>query len=255
MQNECARNENDERDATSDSPPISISVIIPCWKDLPRLRALLLALSALRGVSEVIVANVSCGDEARALTAEFGAKLVSCEQPNRGKQMNAGAAAANGEMLLFHHADSELTQAHIDSLTAVFSKDRDVIGGAFYRKFDGRHSHLRWLESVTRLLSRCGGTLYGDQSIFVRSAHFEKLGGYAEIPLMEDCEFSRRLRRSGKVKLLDPPIFSSPRRHEQQGAWKTSLQNGAMILLFKLGVSPVKLHRWYYRQKRSQAAR
>ncbi len=226
---------------------LKLSVIIPCWNDVAALKTLLPALRHLSGISEVIVADASRIAECREVVERFNAKMVECSTPNRGAQMNAGAAGAIGDILLFHHADSVLNQAHVDSIFHAFGENPDFAGGAFYRKFDARHPYLRWLEFWARLLTRRGGTLYGDQSMFVRRDHFETLHGFAEIPLMEDVEFSRRLRRSGKVIILDPPIYSSPRRHVKNGAWKMTLQNGLFILLFKLGASPQKLHGWYYR--------
>jgi GT2 family glycosyltransferase len=112
-----------------------------------------------------------------------------------------------------------------------------------------------WLESVARFLTRHGGTLYGDQSIFVRRDVFMDLGGFAKIPLMEDVEFSRRLRAAGKVTVLDPPVRSSARRHRRKGAWRTSIQNGLFIVLYHLGVSPHRLHRWYYSAAKNRPAR
>ena len=118
--------------------------------------------------------------------------------------------------------------------------------GAFHRKFDERHPHCRWIEPIERWRNRHVGALFGDQSIFVRRTHFEKLGGFADIPLMEDIEFSTRLRRSGPITLLDPPIATSTRKHQVQGAWRTTLTNAALILFYKLGVPPARLHAWYY---------
>jgi hypothetical protein len=132
--------------------------------------------------------------------------------------------------------------------------DPQIVGGAFFRKFDGRHPRLMWLESIARFLTRHGGTLYGDQSIFVRREVFEKLGGFARIPLMEDVEFSRRLRTAGKIAVLDPPVASSGRRHLRKGAWRTTIQNGLFIVLYNLGVSPHRLHRWYYGERAGQPA-
>jgi GT2 family glycosyltransferase len=97
--------------------------------------------------------------------------------------------------------------------------------------------------------SRRGGTLYGDQSIFVRREVFLQLGGFAKIPLMEDVEFSRRLRAAGKIALLDPPTQTSARRHAGRGAWRTSVQNALFIVLYRFGVAPERLHRWYYRDR------
>jgi GT2 family glycosyltransferase len=90
--------------------------------------------------------------------------------------------------------------------------------------------------------------LYGDQSIFVRRDQYNALGGFPPIPLMEDVEFSRRLRRAGKIALLEPPLVTSARRHATQGSWRTSVRNGTLLLLHRIGVSPYRLHRWYYRE-------
>lgn len=161
--------------------------------------------------------------------------------------MNAGAAKAAGDVLLFQHADTELTAAHVNAIGMAL-QDPAVRGGAFYRKFDDRHPRLMWLESFARFLSRNGGTLFGDQSVFVRRETFLHLGGFAEIPLMEDVEFSRRLRAAGRVVVLDPPVRTSARRHANEGAWRKTIQNGLFLLLFNLGVPAERLHRWYYRQ-------
>lgn len=104
-------------------------------------------------------------------------------------------------------------------------------------------------------MTRHGGTLYGDQTIFVRRETFLTLGGFAKIPLMEDIEFSRRLRGAGQIAVLDPPVRSSARRHLRKGAWRTSLQNGLFIALYRLGVSPHRLHRWYYRSAEKKPRR
>jgi uncharacterized protein len=225
----------------------TLSVIVPCWNDTAALRESLAAMHALRGIDEIIVADASDSPHSRELAASLGARVAGCAEPNRGRQMNSGAALARGDVLLFHHADSVLTQEHVDSIRRAMG-DAAIVGGAFHRKFDDRHPALRWLEPVARQLSEMGGTLYGDQSIFIRRDHFARLGGYADIPLMEDVEFSKRLRRSGRVIVLDPPMYSSPRRHELHGAWTISMLNGLMLALYRLGVSPHRLHRWYYRR-------
>ena len=130
---------------------------------------------------------------------------------------------------------------------AALSTRAEIVGGAFYRHFDKRHPHCRWLEPLERFHNRTFGALFGDQSLFVRRAHFAgKLGGFADIALMEDIEFSKRLRRSGALALLDPPIATSPRKHTARGPWKTTITNATLILLYQLGVSPARLHAWYY---------
>jgi len=194
---------------------------------------------------EIIVVDVD-GDPASAkLAGKLGLRFAAFSSPNRGEQMNHGASLATGDVLVFQHADTEFSEAHVRAIRMAL-QDPAIVGGAFYRKFDNRHPRLIWLEKIARRLSRNGGTLFGDQSIFVRREIFRKLGGFASIPLMEDVEFSPRLRRAGEIALLDPPLRSSARHHERKGAWRKSIQNGAFLLLYKVGVSPRTLHRWYY---------
>jgi glycosyltransferase involved in cell wall biosynthesis len=195
-------------------------------------------------LKEVIIAGVSA---APVPVAEGRIKVCLAERPGRGRQMNLGAETASGDVLLFHHVDSQLTEEHLRALRRIMSQP-EVAGGAFYRKFDQRHPHLRWLEAIERWHSRAFGTLYGDQSIFVRRVHFLQLGGFATLPLMEDVEFSRRLRRSGRIVLLDPPMSSSPARQIEQGAWRTTGRNMLFLLLFRCGVPADFLHAWYYRR-------
>ena len=229
---------------------LRISVVVPSWRDAENLAVLLPELARREGIAETIVVDASGDGEAERIALESGATFVASSVPNRGEQMNLGAAAANGDVIVFLHSDTKLENAHLAAIQSALTDSR-VIGGAFFRKFDGRHPRLMWLESVARFLTRQGGTLYGDQSIFVRRNVFLKLGGFAKIPLMEDVEFSRRLRSAGKIAVLDPPVQSSARRHLRKGAWRTSIQNGLFIVLYNLGVSPHTLHRWYYSSAKS----
>ncbi len=244
----------------ADSAPAMLSVIIPCWNDLNALAAQLDTLGAAsreldcEGLAlEVIVADASRTPGCRELAAGRGALAVSCDEPNRGRQLNAGARVASGDALLFQHVDTALTVAHLRALVAALEADPTLAGGAFHRRFDARHPRLRWLEPVARLWASLGpGLFYGDQSIFVRRSAFDALGGFADFPLMEDLDFARRLkafarRESLRVALLDPPIATSARRHQQRGAWRASIENGLFIALYHLGVPPRTLHRWYYR--------
>lgn len=225
----------------------SLSIVVPSWRDADNLAVLLPKLALLEPpVREIIVVDASDDNRTKAIVGDSGATYLLASAPNRGAQMNLGGRAAEGDVLLFQHADTEFTSDHASAIVNALT-DPKIIGGAFYRKFDGRHPRLMWLEQVARFLTRRGGTLYGDQSVFVRRKVFLQLDGFAQIPLMEDMEFSRRLRAAGPVVILDPPVQTSPRRHARCGSWRTSIQNGLFIVLFRLGVSPHTLHRWYYR--------
>ncbi len=227
---------------------LTISVIVPSWRDADNLAVLLPKVARFAHVRETIVVDVSGDKQTAQIAREVGATLMRCATPNRGAQMNLGATVAIGDVLLFQHADSLVTEEHVAAIVSAL-RDAEIIAGAFYRKFDQRHPKLMWLESVARYLTRRGGTLYGDQSLFVRRQTFRELDGFAEIPLMEDVEFSRRLRAAGKIAVLDPPVQTSARRHARRGAWRTSIQNGLFIVLYKFGASPERLHRWYYRDR------
>jgi GT2 family glycosyltransferase len=226
------------------SGEISISLIIPCWHDVEIALELGREWSRNALVREVIIAGVS--RHAPSSLEEGKLKFCSADRPGRGLQFNLGAREASGDVLLFHHVDSQLSEAHLVSLRQAM-RDPKYVGGAFYRKFDERHPHLQWAEPIERWHSRTFGTLYGDQSIFVRRRDFIRLGGFAPVPLMEDVELSRRLRRAGPVVLLDPPMSTSPARQIAHGAWRTTGRNLLFLFLFQLGVSPYLLHSWYYR--------
>ena len=233
---------------------LRISVVVPAWREAENLATLLPALSRLDRVAETIVVDASGASESEQIILSCGATFIAAPAPNRGEQMNLGAEAASGDVIVFQHSDTDLEDAHLAAIETALS-DPQIIGGAFYRKFDERHPRLMWLEAVARFLTRHGGALYGDQTIFVRRDVFTALHGFAKIPLMEDVEFSRRLRAAGKIAVLDPPVQSSARHHLRKGAWRTSLQNGLFIVLYRLGVSPHRLHRWYYRSATNSATR
>ena len=225
----------------------TISIIVPCWRDDAVPHGLAARWLEHDAVREVLIASAN---EAAGSGTNNGLRVISCARPGRGNQMNEAALAAAGDILLFQHADTELTQAHFDSLLLAM-EDPALAGGAFRRQFDERHPHLRWIEPWEALRCRHWGPLFGDQSIFVRRTVFEELGGFADIPLMEDVEFSCRLRRHGRMAVLRPAIRSSPRKHLQQGSWRTTILNGLMLLMYVSGASPERLHARYYRQQSS----
>ena len=227
-------------------------MIVPVWEDdelvvklINDLRELAVEWTRPELIEWIIVA-VRPADAVRNLDRSGAIRLVECDQPSRGRQQNLGASVARGDLLCFHHADSELRPEHVAALVRV-ARDDSVVGGAFHRRF--HPPRMLWREPIVRGINRLGGPLFGDQSLFVKAAVFQKMGRFADIPLMEDLEFSRRLRRLGRVELLDPPLWSPPRR---KGTWRTAIRNSALMVLFCLGVSPERLHRWYYHGSRNR---
>jgi rSAM/selenodomain-associated transferase 2/rSAM/selenodomain-associated transferase 1 len=228
--------------ATSRRAQRGVSVIVPTLNEarhLPRT----LKLAAAGEPTEIIVADGGSRDDTIRIARDHGAAVVN-GPANRARQMNAGAAAARGETLLFLHADTQLPQNYRDALLASLHRP-NVVGGAFrFRLADPFPG--RWLiENATNLRARIWRMPYGDQALFVRRWAFEMLGGFPELPIMEDFELVRRLGRLGCIELLDDPALTSGRRWQRLGVLRTTLINQLVILGFHCGVAPGKLASFY----------
>jgi glycosyltransferase involved in cell wall biosynthesis len=228
-----------------------IALVVPVWGDDTLLVEQVNRLPVHPESAEWIVAAVEPSKTLRGLERSGKIRLAVCDKPSRGAQMNAGASIARSTWLCFHHADSRLEPEHIAAL-AEAAKTEEVIGGAFHRRFDNQSFWMKRWEKLLRSIISAAGPLFGDQSIFVKVDVFRQMGGFADIPLMEDIEFSRRLRRTGRITLLDPPVWSSPRRFRRLGNSGTLLLNTLFIVLFYLGIGPCTLHRWYYSERFAQ---
>jgi rSAM/selenodomain-associated transferase 2 len=159
--------------------------------------------------------------------------------------MNAGAAAAAGEVFLFLHADTRLPAGALEDIRAALAGAR-AVGGRFDVRLDSPRPIYRAVEALMNLRSRWTGIWTGDQAIFVRRTEFERLKGYADIPLMEDVEFSRRLRRTGRRVCLHSRVLASARKWEREGPLRTIVLMWALRFLYMIGASPARLHRLYY---------
>ncbi len=229
-------------DLLADPTLPTITLVVPCWRDGGLVRRL---AGRELGARELIVV-VAVPEEGLVGELErMGTRVVVAREPNRGRQLAIGAGAAVGDVVVFHHADSELDAEQVAAVARAMV-DPGIVGGAFHRKFDARHPMFRWIEPLERWRAEHFGALFGDQSLFVRRTHYTAMGGFRDLALMEDVDFSRRLRRSGRIVLLDPPMTTSDRAHRSGGAWRTSLRNGLFLFLYHLGVSPKRLHGWYY---------
>ena len=156
--------------------------------------------------------------------------------------MNAGAAIATGDVLLFLHADTLLDASACEAINPV-CRDRRVAGGTFRLRFSDDHFLLRVYAGFTRFRSLLFH--YGDQGIFVRRDIFHALGGFAEMPLMEDVDFLRRLSSVGRIALCPCPVTTSARRFLEHGIVRQQLLNAALVLLFRAGAPVEMLARWY----------
>lgn len=170
--------------------------------------------------------------------------VTRVSRPWRSRQMNVGAAVATGKNLLFLHADTLLPVNFVTDI------DRALRGncqaGAFRHKFDSNRFVYRVMSCFVNIRTRLGNRPLGDQAIFVRRSFFNQIGGYKEIPIMEDVEIVRRIRRSGgRLAILDTSIRTSCRRLESEGIAKRVCQNCLMTVMYSVGVSPEKLVKYY----------
>jgi hypothetical protein len=123
-----------------------------------------------------------------------------------------------------------------------------VVAGAFRLAIDSRAAGIRFIERMTDLRSRYLQLPYGDQALFMKKSVFEAIGGFADLPIMEDFVLMRRLRRKGKIVILPAAVITSPRRWQHFGILKTWLVNQMIVIAFYLGISPERLARWYRRE-------
>jgi GT2 family glycosyltransferase len=158
--------------------------------------------------------------------------------------MNAGAALARGEILLFLHCDTWLPEGAL-ALIAGALRDPAVVGGGFLHRFDRAGWFSRFISWSANTRTRLWRTFFGDQAIFVRRSVFERIGGYADLPLFEDWELCTRLKREGRMALLRAPVRTSARRIEAWGKWKCFKLWWGLSLLYALGVPARRLARLY----------
>ena len=223
-----------------------VSVVVPVLRDTDQLARLLEALGP-GPTFEVIVANGDQDDASLSVVADrFPTVRWSHGAPGRATQMNAGARLAAGRWLLFLHADARLDTAWKEEMQRIDRESDESVGGAFAFRLRHPGAMARALEYGVALRVRWCGLPYGDQGIFVRRDRFEALGGYAQLPIMEDVDLVRRLRREGRMVWSPVPIVVSARRWERDGWLRRSVLNMVLVGLFYLGVSPGWLARRYY---------
>lgn len=219
-----------------------ISVIIPALNEEPYLGRTLQALQQGAGVQVIVVDGGSADDTVRQ--AESAGVRVMAAAGGRASQLNAGAQAAQGEILFFLHADT-LAPPGFDRAMRAALQDPRVAAGAFRLGIRGASPGLRLVEHLANWRSRWLGLPYGDQGLFVRADLFREMGGFPELPIMEDYVMVRRLGRRGRLVILPLAVATSGRRWQSLGIWRTTLINQMMILGYSLGVDPAVLARWY----------
>ena len=221
----------------------TISVIIPTLNEADGIDAALDPLFGSSPVAEVIVVDGGSTDGTPDKALAHGAKILAAAG-GRAQQMNAGAAVATGNILLFLHADTRLP-AGFQQLVRQGLGFPGVVGGAFQFHLDGDAGVFHFLERLTNWRARRLQMPYGDQALFMRTQTFKSLGGFPEMPIMEDFELVRRLKHRGLIRILPASATTSARRWKKRGIIKTTILNQIVIAGYYLGVSPQTLARWY----------
>lgn len=221
-----------------------VSVVVPVLDEARALPAALDRLAALPGCYEVLVADGGSSDGTPELARDHPLRPSVIAAPRgRAAQMNAAAAHACGEILVFLHADTALPASAYGSLSAAL-RDPGLLGGDFALRFDGHDGFSRVL-GAWRAAERCLGVYYGDSAIWLRRSAFASLGGYRELAIMEDYELVRRLERRGRTACLPGPVVTSSRRWRAFGIPRTVASWVLIRGLFVAGVPARRLAALY----------
>lgn len=211
------------------------SVIIPVYNEERMLVRHGTYFQTLAQAAELIFVDGGSVDKTVTLASRLGRVIKA--RKNRAAQMNAGARAAVGDILLFLHADSIIPSARLEEITQAVEK-RQLAGGCLTQVLDDPGLLFRWIAFTGNVRAKGFKIFYGDQGIFVRRAIFENLSGFPEVSIGEDVLFSKRLRKAGKTDILPLPILCSARRWKKQGVFRTFLMNARITTALALGHHP-----------------
>ncbi len=227
---------------------LSLSVIIPTLNEELELPRSLARVVEAEGC-EIITVDCGSQDRTREIATNMGTTVIE-SLPGRGRQMNAGASAASGEVLLFLHADTRLPP-RFEYCVSHIMQQSGVSGGAFSLRIDSTGLPFRVIEWVVSYRSRFFQLPYGDQALFMRASTFKRIGGFPDWPIMEDYALVRKLRRVGRLETSRARVLTSARRWREGGVWRTTIWNQVYLLSHLLGVSPNRTAHW--RRGRSRA--
>jgi rSAM/selenodomain-associated transferase 2 len=224
----------------ADYRPVQISVVIPALNEATHIEATLDAVLGQPGPHEIIVVDGGSSDYTSAIAARH-AQVVTAPQ-GRARQMNAGAAAAAGDVLLFLHADTALPPDGMSAIRSILANPR-VEAGVFRLRFDREAPLLRFYSFCTHLNTPL--LCFGDRALFVRKNIFEELGGFLDIPVFEDLDIVRRLHRRGRFAFLNTYVTTAARRFDEHGHLRQQLLNAYLWSRYLLGTPPEKLAALY----------
>ena len=223
-----------------------LSIIIPVLNEAYIINRTLLHLQNLEGDFSLELIIVDGDPEGSTLAAVTSTTVKKIKSPRgRGFQMNQGSRLATGEILVFLHADVVLSKDALLQIVDVCRR-KDFAGGAFSLGIDSGKPVFRLIEKAVSIRSRLTKIPYGDQAIFINKTIYDKIGGFRDIPLMEDVDLMRRIKKAGgKIIILPGMALTSSRRWEKEGVIFCTLRNWLLITLFLLGVAPERLVKFY----------
>jgi rSAM/selenodomain-associated transferase 2 len=223
----------------------SISLIIPVYNEAA-IAAFYLSRLPYQPNVEILVVDGGSGDATLEICRTFPVQVLLSPQPGRAHQMNYAARQARGDVLLFLHLDTQLPANFQLQIWQVLDQPR-VVAGAFRFQVVCPGFKFRLLEQLVNWRSHWCGLPYGDQALFLEVKTFTAIGGFADLPIMEDYEIVQRLKTRGKIGLTQGAILTSGRRWQRLGFWHTTLLNQAIVLGYHTGITPAQLARWYRR--------
>ncbi len=220
--------------------PRPISIIIPVLNEAEQISSTLRQLSGA-DVTEIIVVDGGSSDATVQIAESLGAQVLR-GPASRGEQQNLGAASAVGEILLFLHADTRLPEDCAEQVRSTLAKP-GTIAGAFRFSLDASGCRIGLVERMVSIRCALFALPYGDQALFMSRDAFEQVGRFANLPVMEDFDLVRRLKRLGRVQIAEGAAVTSARRWREHGVWRVTWRHQLCILGYFLRISPAKLAR------------
>lgn len=222
---------------------MTIAVVIPALDEASQIESCV--ASARTGGAEVIVVDGGSTDGTPELAERAGARVLRSPR-GRSRQLESGWRASGSAAVVFLHADTRLPRGFAPAIRRALEAP-DVVGGAFAFRFDHRTPVLRFIEWGARLRAALFALPYGDQAIFARRSTLEEMGGIPQVPLMEDLDLVRELKRRGRLALLAPAAVTSARRYEARGPLRAMLRHWVAAGAWALGVDRERVAAWYGR--------
>ena len=225
---------------------MQISVIVPVFNEASSIRSFLSNLRERTAGAEIIVVDGASTDGTDRLAQGFCDQIIRSSESSRAKQMNVGADAARGDIFWFLHADAEVPLESLDEIGRIM-RDPEICGGFFRIRLPAAPAVYRLTDGFAHYAGLLLRVRCGDHGIFCRRTAFVETGGFPDVPLMEDVEFFRRLRRCGRVVHSNKRIKASPRRYKTIGPIRLTFAYGSIATLYLFGVSLAALARIYRR--------